>query len=260
MLWIEIGFIIAGIYVVWISSIKYRVPIPTLVPYEKVHEFLGQVIVQNHDELKQLNFHIFKIYDCQMKEDQPFQIAIYIDHKKDIAFAFMGIQEKGIEPKIINEFCSILNPYGELNTNNSDEYNPIYNPKDHLVVKMPWVKSLTELYQHHIEHLRVVSEEKFTSITIDENKVKQKICNDIKRSYEIQVTKKRMKKNQDGSYQFTLWGSILGVPKIAFAMIYPFLNIIIGKFLKVNRLASLRRAAKDARLLPENMRMNNIKT
>jgi len=190
-----------------------------------------------------------------MNPKQKTQLALYIDERCTTEFAIMFFQFEEQSPVIIWEFSTSLSPHGELATNTNNNFNALFNPKDHFVFKMPWVKTVEKLYSAHLSQISKLIDLDFLPCSLSIENTEHRIVDQVRWSFDLQVRKGRMKKTRKDTYRYTLYGSAMGVPLIAVSMLNPLMKLFVGSRHENSRNRQLMRSAIRARKLPEDFKM-----
>ena len=160
-------------------------------------------------ELKKIGFtHVANYdYNGSVSAKEVCHLCVYLNEKLNAECSLIAVQSKGKKPLFVNEFSSMLSPYGELCTNNLPDSGFLF-PRDQFTVKMPWVTDVAMLYVHHRKHLEILGGNGFFASKLTEDEISKRIVDHVTYQYEFLVQKGRMKKSRDGIYRMSLFGSL----------------------------------------------------
>jgi len=209
-LWLVIVFILCAIVVVFSLFPKKYAFVPESIA-GKLPERFAKFIAINEDYLFEQYWIRLGSFRCLSPKEDVTILANFYSSPDYLHHAVLAEAESSTEVFHFIEFCSCLYPTGSICTNNMPYPDAIATRPEKVMVKLP-SKNLVELYELHKEFCKMAESKLMTFKKQEPEDLEQFVYDSFRKDYEYQVSKKRLKRNKDGSYCFTLLGSILAVP------------------------------------------------
>ncbi|MHC4637664.1 MAG: hypothetical protein ACYTBV_09215 [Planctomycetota bacterium] len=222
--WLDVFFMLYGIAVVFFSFSKKYAFVPESIAGNLPERF-ANFIANNEDILLEQYWIRLGSFRCSSPKEDVAIFANFYSSPDYLHHAVLAEAESSIEVFHFIEFCSCLYPTGSICTNNMPYPDAIATRPEKVMVKLP-LKNLIELYEIHKEFCERAESKLMTFKKQEPEYLEQFVYDSFRKDYEYQVSKKRMKRNKDGSYSFTFLGSVLAVP---LQVIY-FLHGYLAKF------------------------------
>lgn len=242
--------VLVPILLIWAIGIKMTIPSPRLLSDAEEHEEIKQRKTALDAELAQFGFEPLGTYDFKTISNQETQARLYFNPETHTDLVLLLTIAPNIRLVIVFDVSTALSPNGELNTSTNKSPNMWVKPPDHIDLKMPWVKSATELYKHHLEHLAMVAREGFKPKPVLAENLPNRIVESMRNEMENQLVQKRMRKVGPDTYRITLWGCFVGVPK----QMIPGIKLFVGHRSAEKRKRIIHEVATRARKLSEQKR------
>ena len=223
-LWFELLLLAVGITAVFLAFTTHRVPRLDVLSHPSPPGANPSPRDEYERELQTLGFHHLGDYDSTMTSSISMILRAYAS--PDMFSAVIILDIKTTDAAFTKlEFSTLLKPCGSISTNNYDQPSVFSYATEKIVINAPWKKNATELRDLHFLLVEAAKECSFYPVAIHPGEFADRVREVIRRDFERQVEKGRMKRVGTDQYRLTLLGSLLATPKVWFRMSYGILVI-----------------------------------
>lgn len=235
---------------------KHLVPEISLLETDQVLEGLRKKLKEHVDELNELGFRYCGVYESTTHRKTVEQIAVFAHSSREVEFRLRFIRTSiGFEVDYV-EFGSCLIPHGALVLSNFNQPEVAATPPDLFLLSMPGEKSLKALYQAHLEHLGVLSNEGFEALPVSDENAGQRMIDRLRHLFEYQVKRGAMTRREDGSYRQKLSLRIFLILARTLIAATPFGFLLMKSSKPAGRAHALRKSSRIAKRMPPDWRLN----
>jgi hypothetical protein len=211
--WVDLVLLAFAIAAVYFSLQVHSVP--------ALRTISAKPPLRQDDEMRDLGFTHVGSFDASSNPALQLHVWVYLSADRQTMAVVVNLST--IEDLIRTvEFHSDLSPSGNISTGNSKHAGTFYYPPHKTVVKAPWKKGLLDLFNLHKSLCETAWQNGFQPVTIQADRVRESILNDMRGDYEYQVRSGRMIRISEDKYRLSLKGAIISVPLVWSRMVHTF--------------------------------------
>jgi hypothetical protein len=245
----EMVFVALGILVVYGARQTHRVPkiLPTSSRLSDP-QLTARAGLQVQS-LADLGFKPVGKYDVSMNSSVQMNIDVFLSSDQLYVATIVKVRSETADFSFV-EFHTDLAPHGNITTNNSKHASIFYYPPDKMVVKVPWRKSVKDIFDLQVELCEAAKNHLFNPTPLKPGQIEGLVIKGIRNSLEDQVKCGRMVKVSEDVYRSSFKGTLISVPLVWHKKAYGFLYNIYRPSNKTY-CAILGRRLQKARLMTE---------
>jgi hypothetical protein len=211
--WMELGMVAIATLGTYASFRAQRVPeLRPIVSFPPEYE---------DEQLRDLDFKFVSGYDATMSEQIPIRVWGYLSPDQFHSVILITVWTDTGTFSLF-EFHSELSPGGNITTGTSREANIAAYPLHKIVTKVPWKKTVAEVFRLHVLLCETARENQFSTVPMDPDLQRQRLIEDTRNDLEYGVARGRMVRLPDDSYRLSFLGALLAVPRVWWKMAYGF--------------------------------------
>jgi hypothetical protein len=199
--------------------------------------------------LADLGFKPVGKYDVSMSSSVQMNIDVFLSANQLYVATIVKVRSEAEDFSFV-EFHTDLAPHGNITTNNSKHASIFYYPPDKMVVKVPWRKSVMDIFDLHVELCEAAKNHLFNPTPLKPGQIEGLVIKGIRNSFEDQVKCGRMVKVSEDVYRASFKGALIAVPLVWHKKVYGFLYNIYRPSNKTY-CTILGRRLQKARLMTE---------